>query len=158
MTHSFAISLAWRNSPAPNGETLRGYSRNGELSAQDHAPIGVSAAGGFSGDITQWNPEELLMGALAQCHMLSFLWVAQSEGVTVVSYTDAVSGEMDMRGGVGAMTEVTLNPTVVVDSEADAERIGEFHERAKAMCVIRSSVNFPVLLESNVEVSSPRVH
>ena len=56
------------------------------------------------------------------------------------------------------MTEVTLRPTVVVDSEAVAARVGEFPERAKAMCVIRSSVNFPVLLESNVEVSSPRVH
>ncbi len=158
MTHTFAISLAWRNGPASNGETLRGYSRDGEISAVDHAPIVVSAAGGFSGDITRWNPEELLMGALAQCHMLSFLWVAHSEGVTVVSYEDSVIGEMEMRGGSGAMTEVTLRPTVVVDSEAVAARVGEFHERAKAMCVIRSSVNFPVLLESNVEVSSPRVH
>ncbi len=158
MTHTFAISLAWRHSPASNGETLREYSRDADISAADHVTVGVSAAGGFAGDVTRWNPEELLMGALAQCHMLSFLWVAHSEGVEVQSYEDSVTGEMQMRGGSGAMTRVTLRPTVVVTTESDSRRIEEFHERAKAMCVIRSSVNFPVLLESSVLVSSPRVH
>lgn len=158
MTHTFAISLSWRNSLAVNGETLREYSRDAELTALDHPAVGTSAASGFGGDASRWNPEELLMGALSQCHMLSFLWAARQAGISVVSYEDSVSGEMSMRAGAGAMTSVTLRPLVTVGADEDARLVTELHEQAKAMCVIRSSVNFPVLLESSVRVSPPHVH
>lgn len=158
MTHTFAISLSWRNSPALNGETLRDYSRDAEMTALDHHSVGTSAAGGFGGDTSRWNPEELLMGALSQCHMLSFLWAAQQAGITVVSYEDSVSGEMEMRAGAGSMTTVTLHPVVTVASDDEALLVAELHDQAKAMCVIRSSVNFPVLLESSARVSPPHVH
>lgn len=152
MSHTFAISLTWQyddESAAPVGAN---YSRTGELTSVNHAPVTVSAAGGFGGDTSQWNPEELLMGALAQCHMLSFLWVARDEGITVLDYRDEVTGEMHMRGGTGAMIGVTLRPHVVVASRADERRIEGLHARAADMCVIRASVNFPVHCESGVSV------
>lgn len=152
MSHTFAISLEWQSNLRSPDAALAEYSREGVMTAAGHDPVSVSAAGGFGGDIARWNPEELVIGALSQCHMLSFLWVARDEGVAILDYRDDAQGSMEMRGGTGAMTQVTLRPHVVVASTSEADRVEALHERAAGMCIIRASVNFPVELESGVSV------
>ena len=48
----------------------------------------------FRGDATRWNPEQLLMAALAQCHLLWYLHLCADAGVTVVEYRDEAEGTM----------------------------------------------------------------
>ena len=57
------------------------------------------------------NPEELLVGALCSCHMLTFLAVAARKRHVVVSYTDHAVGTLakDDRGLL-CVTEVVLRP------------------------------------------------
>ena len=86
------------------------------------------------------------MAAIAQCHMLSFLYAAHEAGIAIADYVDETTGTMSYQGGSGVMTSVTLRPTIeTTASAADVERL---HEEAKAMCVLRASVNFPVNVES----------
>jgi organic hydroperoxide reductase OsmC/OhrA len=85
------------------------------------------------------------MAAIAQCHMLSFLYAAHEAGIEIVDYVDETSGTMSYQGGSGAMTNVTLRP--VIETNASESDVNRLHDEAKAMCVLRASVNFPVNVE-----------
>lgn len=146
MNHDFEIRLRWRKTHPSAREIGGEYSHESILTSDNHAALVASAAEGFGGDVRLWNPEELLMAAIAQCHMLSFLYVAHEAGIEIDDYVDETRGTMVYHGGQGSMTTVTLRPTITTTaSEADVDRL---HEEAKAMCVMRASVNFPILVES----------
>ncbi len=155
MRHTFAVNLRWRNTRAFDGELVREYSHEGFATIPGHAALVTSAATDFGGDPNLWNPEELLMTAIAQCHLLSFLYIANRDGIEIVDYTDEVEGSMDFSGGTGAMHSVTLKPVVV--TEADPAVIGAMHEEAKGMCVMRQSVNFPIIVAGDVQRPEPTV-
>jgi organic hydroperoxide reductase OsmC/OhrA len=146
MNHNFEIRLRWHNTNPTEREIGGDYSHESIITSDKHATLVASAAEGFGGDVRLWNPEELLMAAIAQCHMLSFLYAAHEAGIDVVDYVDETTGTMNYQGGAGAMTSVTLRPTVLTNESA--EDVDRLHEQAKAMCVLRASVNFPVNVES----------
>lgn len=155
MRHTFAVNLRWRNTRAFDGELVREYSHEGFATIPGHAALVTSAATDFGGDPNLWNPEELLMTAIAQCHLLSFLYIANRDGIEIVDYTDEVEGSMDFSGGTGSMHSVTLKPLVI--TEADPAVISAMHEEAKGMCVMRQSVNFPIIVAGDVQQPEPTV-
>ena len=148
MNHDFDIRLRWHKTPAEAREIGGDYSHESIVTSDRHSALVVSAAGAFGGDTRLWNPEELLMAAIAQCHMLSFLYAAHEAGIDIVDYVDETAGTMSYQGGSGAMTSVTLRPAVTTTASHDV--IERLHDEAKAMCVLRASVNFPIHLESVV--------
>ena len=54
----------------------------------------ASADKPFRGDPSRWNPEDLLLAALSECHLLSYLHACVVAGVVVVAYEDEASGTM----------------------------------------------------------------
>jgi organic hydroperoxide reductase OsmC/OhrA len=87
----------------------------------------------------------MLLAALSQCHMLSYLHVAVEHGVVVVAYTDAATGVMEQtRDGGGRFTSATLRPRVTVLEPGMVELAGTLHREASEKCFIAASVNFPV--------------
>src|SRR5271167_1900028 len=59
------------------------------------------------------DPEEMLVAALSDCHMLSFLHVARLTGFTVAAYRDHAEGVMEeIAAGKHAMTQVVLHPQI----------------------------------------------
>jgi organic hydroperoxide reductase OsmC/OhrA len=156
MPHDFSVTLRWHNTSPSERELGGEYSHESVVTVPKHAALVASAATAFGGDDRLWNPEELLMAALAQCHMLSFLYAANQAGVEILDYVDEVEGQMEYKGGAGAMTSVTLRPHVV--TEATPEIIERLHEEAKVMCVMRASMNFPINLESVVSLPEPNVN
>lgn len=143
-THSFNLSATWSGNLGSGTSGYREYSRDLVLRSPGKEDILGSADKTFHGDATRWNPEELLIAALAQCHMLSFLHVASSAGVVVESYVDHASGVLETTpDGAGRITEVTLAPCVEISSGSLAE-VPELHHRASTLCFIANSVNFPI--------------
>jgi len=113
-------------------------------------PIEGSAARPFHGDAERWNPEEQLIAALAQCHMLSYLHVATQAGIVVQSYTDAATGALHVESdGSGALVEVVLRPVVTISAGDPAAALA-LHAEANRLCFIANSVNFPVLHEPQI--------
>ncbi|MEY4312720.1 MAG: hypothetical protein RLZZ319_229 [Actinomycetota bacterium] len=156
MAHDFSVTLRWHNTPPSERELGGDYSHEAVVTVPGHAVLVTSAAEAFGGDARLWNPEELLMAALAQCHMLSFLYAANQAGIEILDYTDEVEGQMEYSGGSGAMTWVTLRPHVVTTASADV--VERLHEEAKVMCVLRASMNFPINLESVTSLPEPNVN
>lgn len=144
--HGYRVEIEWTGARGAGTTGYRDYGRDHTVSADDklHDILGSSDRA-FRGEADRWNPEELLLAALAQCHMLSYLHVATTNGVVVTAYDDDASGTMreDGRGG-GAFTEVTLRPRVEVADPATVDLAQSLHARAAELCFIGASVNFPV--------------
>jgi organic hydroperoxide reductase OsmC/OhrA len=98
----------------------------------------------FRGDPARHNPEDLLVAALAACHLLSYLAECARAGIEVIAYEDRASGIMALKDGRMRFTEVTLAPQVTIGA-GDLERAQALHAKAHDQCFIANSVNFPVL-------------
>jgi organic hydroperoxide reductase OsmC/OhrA len=143
--HHYRLMTRWQGNRGKGTSSYREYGRAHLVEAEGKPPIHGSADPTFHGDRERWNPEELLLAALSQCHMLSYLHVATRHGVVVVDYTDEPVGTMreDGRGG-GAFTSVTLRPRVTIADDAQAALAEGLHDEASRKCFIAASVGFPV--------------
>ncbi len=142
--HSFALSIEWTGNRGTGTSGYRDYERSGVVTAPGKEPIASSSARVFHGDSTRWNPEEMLIAALAECHMLSYLHTALRNGVVVTAYTDDATGTMVQEGDGGHFTEVTLRPRVTVADASQVELAQRIHTEAAENCFIAASMNFPV--------------
>ena len=68
--HRYSLSLAWTGNLGEGTSGYPAYSRNHPLSNASAEPILGSANPAFRGDPGRWSPEKLLIGALAEWHML----------------------------------------------------------------------------------------
>ena len=153
--HEYRITVEWRGNRGTGTSGVRDFSRVHEVRADGKPPLAGSADPNLRGDADRWNPEELLVAALSQCHMLWFLHLAALAGVVVTDYTDAAAGTMVMeRTGAGQFTKVVLRPVVAVTDQAMCPEVPELHEKAGQMCFIARSVNFPVECEAHVRVAA----
>ncbi|MEV4560168.1 OsmC family protein [Kitasatospora sp. NPDC049285] len=154
LSHHYAIHVAWTGNLGTGTDTYRSYGRDHTVSAEGLPPIHGSADPTFRGDRGRWNPEQLLLAALAQCHMLSYLHQCAVNDVVVLSYTDDATGTMQTSGGGGRFTEALLSPRIEIAEESMRERALALHGPASRDCFIAASVNFPVRHEPVVTVRS----
>lgn len=148
--HVFALSVEWTGNRGTGTSGYREYGRQGLVTADGKTPIESSSARVFHGDAERWNPEELLIAALAECHMLSYLHTALRNGVTVTAYRDRATGTMVQEGDGGHFTEVILRPWVTISDPAQVELAERIHADAAADCFIAASMNFPVRHEPTI--------
>jgi organic hydroperoxide reductase OsmC/OhrA len=155
LEHHYAVTVSWTGNRGTGTSGYRDYGRDHTARAEGKPVIAGSADPSFRGDRERWNPEELLLVALSQCHMLSYLHAAASAGVTVVAYDDDAIGAMSQTpDGGGHFTSVTLRPRVEITDAAQLALAEELHAEAARMCFIASSVNFPVGHEPETRVAA----
>jgi organic hydroperoxide reductase OsmC/OhrA len=152
-THHYELTVTWTGATEAGTSSYRAYERAHELSAGGKPTIAGSADPSFRGDAERWNPEELLVASLSQCHMLWFLGLCAGEGIVVTGYTDRPHGTMtETSDGGGRFEEVVLRPKVTLADPAQAGEIGRLHGRAHELCFIARSVNFPVRHETEISM------
>ncbi|MRG59482.1 OsmC family peroxiredoxin [Agromyces sp. CFH 90414] len=153
--HHYAIDLTWTGDDGEGTRTYRGYRRDHVLSAPGLPEIPGSSDPSFRGDPARWNPEQLLVASIAQCHLLWYLHLASTAGVVVTAYEDSPTGTMvEGADGSGSFREVTLRPRVTITADSDPEAAAAAHERVGAFCFIARSVNFPVRHEPVIVVEA----
>jgi organic hydroperoxide reductase OsmC/OhrA len=149
--HHYQATLQWTGNRGAGTAGYGAYDRSHTLSI-DHKPdLLGSSDPAFRGDPTRHNPEDLLVCALAACHMLWYLHLCAVSGVVVTDYVDQATGSMalDPDGG-GRFTGVTLRPVVTVSREEMVDKALALHGEAGKKCFIANSVNFPVRHEPAV--------
>lgn len=146
--HDYAVQVLWSGNRGEGTTSYRSYGREHSIRAEGKChEIAGSSDRVFRGDPDRWNPEELVIAALSQCHMLSYLHVAATSGIVVVDYRDSATGTLLQEGDGGRLIEATLRPRVTLAAhhdEADAGRATQLHHRASELCFIANSVNFAV--------------
>lgn len=150
--HRYETALAWSD-PAGTRD-YRGYAREHTVTAPGRPVLTGSADRAFRGDPTRWNPELLLLAALSECHLLSYLSFCAHAGVVVTAYADTATATMVQEGQGGRFTEAVLHPRVQVAEAGMVEAATALHEPAHAACFIASSVAFPVRHEVEVAVGA----
>lgn len=152
--HHYALALTWEGNRGTGTSGYRDYGRQVLLRADGKPDLLGSADPTFRGDADRWNPEELLVAALSQCHLLSYLHSAVNHGITVVAYEDSPVGTMAQAGHGGHFTDVLLRPRVTITDAAQVELAREIHHEASENCFIAQSVNFPVRHEPAIAVAA----
>lgn len=153
-THHYELAIAWTGNTGTGTSSARAYSRDHEVTAPGPAPIAASADPAFRGDSGRWNPEQLFLASVAQCHMLWYLGLAAGAGVIVTAYEDHPTGTMlEESDGSGRFEGVTLHPTVTISAESDPAIARELHERVGDYCFIARSINTPIHHDVVVQVA-----
>lgn len=154
-THRYEVDVVWTGNTGSGTSGYQSYERAHEVVVEGKPTIPGSSDPSFRGDRSRYNPEELLLASLSQCHMLWFLHLASVNGVVVTGYRDHATGTMaEHADGSGRFTEAVLNPVVTVADPATREKAQALHEKAHSLCFIAASVNFPVRHEPVVTVES----
>lgn len=144
--HVYRGVAEWVGARAGGTTGYDAYSREYTFAIAGKPALRGSADPTFRGDAALHNPEELLLCALAACHMLSYLAECARAGIVVAAYRDEAVGTMSFRDGRLRFTDVLLNPRVTLGS-GDVGKALALHARAHAECFIANSVNFPVRFE-----------
>jgi organic hydroperoxide reductase OsmC/OhrA len=138
------IALNWEKGDVPF--TYDAYPRNHTIAFKNgQQTVIASASPPYKGDGSKVDPEDMLVGALSSCHMLSFLAIAAKKKLTVISYQDDAVGFLENDGGKLWMTRVVLRPKVAIDT--DAETLSHIHHLAHEACFIANSVKTNVTVE-----------
>ena len=98
------------------------------------------------------DPEEMLVGAINTCHLLSFLHIAREAGFIVTRYRDEAVGLMEKReDGEMWVSRVTLHPEIRYAGRqpTPAER-DHLHQAAHQICFIANSVKTQIVVEEVV--------
>ena len=120
--------------------------RRGRLSAVEKPNIVVGSPPEFKGEPDIWAPEELLVGSVNICMMLTFLTLAQAGGLTPVGYESEAEGLLESIDGKYRITEVAVRPRVSLKGKAELERAREIMEIVEAQCFISNSIKSKVTL------------
>ena len=147
--HQFETTLRWPAQASQAMPPSPAFSRNNILGGTGKPDVPGSSPAIYGGDSSRYNPEELLLMSLAECHMLTYLAIAAKKNITVVAYEDHATGtlgfaEAGTPGAKMSMQSVILHPRVTVAKGTNLTDAQAMHEKAHANCFMANSVNFPV--------------
>lgn len=139
-------AIAWSRAPHANDPGT--FTRNHVATVAGGQTVNMSSSPDFLGDPACADPEQMVVTALASCHMLFFLALAEIKGFPVASYADKPAGELGKTDKGMALTRVTLSPRVTfVDKAPDADTFAKIHDSAHKRCFIANSLTAEVVLD-----------
>ncbi|HEX4199157.1 MAG TPA: OsmC family protein [Caulobacteraceae bacterium] len=150
---TYTADIEWTLQPGEDFARGR-YSRGHTLRFDGGVTVPASASPHVVG---KWaveaavDPEEMLVAALSNCHMLSFLHVARLAGFTMAAYRDHAEGAMaEIAPGRMAVTKVVLRPRIEWTGAApDQPTLERLHHEAHETCYIANSVKTEVTVASD---------
>jgi organic hydroperoxide reductase OsmC/OhrA len=108
--------------------------------------------GESKGDPSILNPEQLVLMAASSCQMLWFLHLAAKARIDVVEYEDAATALMPADQQPVRITEITLQPRIVVAGEASEPRVRKLTDTAHEHCFVANSLNAQMTVQPTIEV------
>lgn len=99
-------------------------------------------------------PRTLLVGAVADCFVLTFRAVAKASNVPWLSLDCDAIGTLDRIDRVMQFTRFDLRARLVVPAGANADAAHHALEKAKRNCLISSSLRADVVLDARLEIAS----
>ena len=129
--------------------------------------IGLTAAGlphvasasppEFGGPGDRWSPETLLVGAVADCFILTFRAIAQVSKLPWTSLQCNVTGTLDRVGRVAQFTRFDMHAAVTVPVGVDRDQVRRLIEKAEHSCLITNSLKAEVRLAMDITVAANTV-
>ena len=126
--------------------------RAGTFSAAGKPTFRVSSPPEFRGERNVWTPEDLFVGAIETCLLMTFMSIAQKRGIEIDAYYSESTGLLESIEGSYRFTRVILKPTIIVANEAAIEAARSAIERAHQDCLVANSVLATVVVEPDIHL------
>ena len=123
------------------------------LSATGLPPLQTAPPSQFDGPGDRWSPETLLVGAVADCFILTFRAVARASNLSWTVLRCAAEGQLDRVEGIARFTQMALRARLTVPPGTDADKARRLLEKAEKACLITNSLAFTPTLTCEIEIA-----
>jgi organic hydroperoxide reductase OsmC/OhrA len=124
------------------------------LESERLPPLATAPPAEFGGPGDRWSPETLLVGALADCFVLTFRAIARASKLPWLSLRCEVEGTLDRVERVTRFTGFRVHAALRVPAGANEEQAKRLLARAEQTCLITNSLKGASHLEAEVEVGA----
>lgn len=141
--HSYNVELSWKND------------RLGEVSSKElPTKIEVATPPDFPKGIPGiWSPEHLFVASVSSCLMTTFLAIAENSKLEFESFACSADGIVDRVDRKFQVTEITLRPLLVINSDDKVEKAHRVLEMSEKACLISNSVTSTIHFEPTVKIA-----
>jgi organic hydroperoxide reductase OsmC/OhrA len=141
LPHHYAVSV---RSAQEGPVTLSGPGLN---------DIDTAAPAQFGGPGNLWSPEDLLVGSVANCFILSFRAIARASRFEWVGLTCDVEGKLERIDRITRFTHFTVRPVLTTAAGVDPDKAHALLEKAEKNCLITNSLSATTRMEARVEIA-----
>ena len=124
-----------------------------ELTSAGKPLVAVTAAPEFLGVDGKWTPEDLFVAAVESCLLLSFLSLARTKRLQVISYESVAEGTLEYLTDRFIVSKVVVKPVILVGNEADKALAATLAVQAHERCFISNSIESDVQIKPTILVS-----
>ena len=136
--HRYETALTWKGGD------------RGEIAAGPRPVIAGGPPPEFAGtDPALWSPEHLILAALSQCFLLTWLALNKRSAIELKSWASTSESVLDKTATGVAFTSFKLKVRVEVPA-ARLEETRKLLETTKKYCIVANSLKTPVELEAEV--------
>ena len=133
-----------------------------EAATDSEGPVWLTAAGlpalesappeEFDGPGDRWSPETLLVGAVADCFVLTFRAVAKAAGLSWTRLRVGAAGTLGRADGGARFTAIELDAALEIPAGGSEERALRVLQKAERGCLVTRSLVCPSSLRAWVEI------
>ena len=110
----------------------------------------------FGGPGDRWSPETLLVGAIADCYILTFRAIARATRLPWTDLSCEVTGILDRIDRVAQFTQFIVLATLQVPAGTDTEAAERVLHRAESQCLVSNSLKGSLELHAEVILQPER--
>jgi peroxiredoxin-like protein len=123
-----------------------------KISAAAKPSIRITSPEEFHGEKNAWTPEDLFIGSIETCLLMTFAAIAEKRELEVDAYYSESAGLLEFTEGQYRFTHVVIHPTIVVADDAAIEPALKAIEDAHRRCSITNSLLTKVIVEPEVRL------
>ncbi|REL24496.1 OsmC family peroxiredoxin [Rhodohalobacter sp. SW132] len=140
LPYSYSVDLNWKEG------------RKGTLSSSNlHQSVEVATPPEFKNGVEGiWSPEHLLVASVSSCFMTTFLAIAENSGLDFVTLDVNAVGLLDKKDGKFMITEIELEPELVISDDKYGEKALRIMHKAEAACLITNSLKTTIAFNPRV--------
>jgi peroxiredoxin-like protein len=152
--HYYHVDIAWnkdRKGMMCSPELMKGNLNSEgciEVATPPEFPKGIPGI---------WSPEHLFTASVSSCLMTTFLAIAENSKLDFLSFKCASKGKLEQVDGKYMMSEVLLQPVVVVREEKDIDKAIKVLEKSESNCLISNSIKAKIVMKPVVHVETVMV-
>ncbi len=121
------------------------------LSSSGLPTLQTAAPVQFGGPGDQWSPETLLVGAAADCFLLTFRAIAAASKFSWTALRCNAEGLLERVDGTARFTQLLLRARLTVPPGTDADKARRLLEKAEKGCLITNSLALRPVLTCEIE-------
>ena len=140
--HFYNVDISWKSGRTGEMSSPE-LQQTVEIATPPQFPKGVEGV---------WSPEHLFTAAVSSCLMTTFLASAENSKLEFTNFQCGSKGKLEQIEGKFQMTEVILEPTVVIINEEDREKAERVLQKSEANCLISNSVHSKITMIPNIVV------